>query len=301
MNKTVVSVSFALLLSTVHIVICQDSEWGTNDYIEYQVGTTGTKIILTSSHGGHLRPESIPERDHGCFIADVCVYSHFCSPKDELNCRAVVIPDAHTLELTGTIADAMQNITGQRPHVILNHLHRGKLDANREIEQAAFGVPEAETAWREFHEFIERAQATVGTGLLVDIHGHGHPEPWLEIGYLFSGLDLDLNDIDPARSSIYHLSTQVNVPFDDLLRGAESLGGRCEAAGYIAVPAPDYPGPDGGNYFTGGYITRRHGSRDQGTIDAIQIESPRFLRDMWEDYGSDLAVIILNFYQRWYT
>ncbi|CAH1799620.1 unnamed protein product [Owenia fusiformis] len=287
-------------LSLVTTSIAQDSEWGTNDYIEYQPGAAGSKIVLAAPHGGDLEPANIPTRDAGCIVDLGCVYSHACEDKDESNCRVATVKDMYTLELTIALADEISRISGLRPHVILNHLHRRKLDANRDREEATFDEPDAVTAWDEFHAFIDRAKASVGTGLFIDVHGHGHPEPWIELGYLFTGLNLDLDEIDPTRSSIRHLSTQVNVTFEELLRGAQSFGGDCENEGYDAVPGPTFPGPNGGNYFSGGYNTRRHGSRDGGTIDAIQIESPRFLRDIWPVYAEGLGQALVNFVQRYY-
>ena len=43
-------------------------------------------------------------------------------------------------------------------------------------------------------------------GLFFDIHGHGHPNVWAELGYLISGANLDNDILQPESSSIYHLS-----------------------------------------------------------------------------------------------
>ena len=45
--------------------------------------------------------------------------------------------------------------------------------------------PSQEQAWEEFHEFINQAEIAIGgKGLFLDIHGHGHPVNWAELGYL---------------------------------------------------------------------------------------------------------------------
>ena len=51
------------------------------------------------------------------------------------------------------------------------------------------------------------------------------------------------------------------------------------ASGYLSVPSPQVNAPIGEeDYFQGGYNIEVHGSEDGGTIDAIQIEFPRYLR-----------------------
>ena len=82
-------------------------------------------------------------------------------------------------------------MTSKRPHLVINHLHRKKLDANRDIGEAALGNAIAEEAFNEFHQCINEAKETIkaddcvdGTGLFLDIHGHGHPNNWAELGKL---------------------------------------------------------------------------------------------------------------------
>jgi hypothetical protein len=47
------------------------------------------------------------------------------------------------------------------PYLVINHLHRSKLDANQEIGEAAQGNAVAETTWTHFHTFINDAQLEV--------------------------------------------------------------------------------------------------------------------------------------------
>ena len=71
------------------------------------------------------------------------------------------------------------------------------------------------------------------------------------------------------------MTTNVST-IQELLTGAApvSFGGLLESEGYLSVPSPTNPGPNGELYFSGGYITQQYGSRDGGIVDAIQIESP---------------------------
>ena len=81
---------------------------------------------------------------------------------------------------------------GTYPHVIMNHLARRKLDANRPELEAACGSDAARIALGEWHAFIDSAEAAVvrasGRGWYMDIHGHGHAKQRLEIGYLLTSL-----------------------------------------------------------------------------------------------------------------
>lgn len=232
--------------------------YGRRDYVEYIPGEL--PLILASTHGGRLVPSEIPDRRYG-----------------------VVRNDLNSLELTLEMRQAFIDLTGQAPHVILSHLHRSKLDANREIEEAAQDSPYAEQAWREFHDWVVTARATVsadfGRGLFLDIHGHGHDIERLELGYLLTSdelnrPDINLNSLDVvARTSIRELGRTSPIPFSQLLRGPTSLGGLFQEEDIPSVPSPAVPGPGDDPYFRGGYNTRRHGSLDDAeVIDGIQIE-----------------------------
>ena len=232
--------------------------FGRRDYIEYIPGEL--PLILASAHGGRLVPNEIPDRSYG-----------------------VVRSDLNSLELTLEMRQALIDLTGQAPHVILSHLHRVKLDANREIEEAAQDSPYAEQAWMEFHDWIVTARATVsadfGRGLFFDIHGHGHDIERLELGYLLTTEELNrpdanLNSLETvASTSIRELGRTSSIPFSQLLRGPTSLGGLFEDEDIPVVPSPAAPGPGDDPYFRGGYNTRRHGSlNDAEVIDGVQIE-----------------------------
>ncbi len=250
--------------------------WGQNHYIEYVVGTS--PIMISSAHGGALKPASIADRTYG-----------------------VLLPDRRTQELARELADAIAQQTGRRPHLILSHLHRSKLDPNREIVEAAQGDSIAEQAWHDFHDFMADAKAQVlsqhGQGLYLDIHGHGHPETWVEFGYTLTAATLMLPDATinaPTHindSTIRHLGSLPNTYFPEVLRGATSLGGMFETGGIPSVPSPANPDPAGGNYFIGGYNLREYGSRFGGNLDGIQIEFPSSLRLLRADRDQVTSIL----------
>ena len=67
--------------------------------------------------------------------------------------------DAYMPMATNAVREAMIDLTGHAPHVVISHLDRVKLDPNREIDEAAQDNPFAERAWNEYHGYIDRARA----------------------------------------------------------------------------------------------------------------------------------------------
>ncbi|MDE2981333.1 MAG: Ig-like domain-containing protein [Gemmatimonadota bacterium] len=261
------------------------SYYGRRDYVEYIPGTL--PVILSSSHGGAMTPNEIPNRTYG-----------------------VVRNDRNSLELTMAMRQALIDLTGQAPHVIHSHLHRSKLDANREIVEAAQDNPYAEQAWEEFHEWIKVARAAVagefGKGMYFDIHGHGHDIDRLELGYLLTSEELNRPDVSlnslavVAETSIRDLGRTSPIPFSHLLRGPKSLGGLFAEEEIPSVPSPTAPGPGEAPYFRGGYNTREYGSfYDAEVVSGIQIEHHyRGVRDTPDNrfvYATKAARVIRQF------
>ncbi len=235
---------------------------GHRGFVEYSAGTL--PLLITASHGGTMLPADIPDRTGD---------------------GIVVVRDAATDSLALFMADALEALTGERPHLVRVHLHRRKLDANRDLPEAAQGQADAVRGWREFHAWTEAAMAAVRAqhprGFYVDVHGHGHDIQRLELGYLLSSADLAQEDavLDTpalvAKSSLREMAGWTGVPHHALVRGPASLGALYESEGYPAVPSPSDPHPAGAPYFTGGYNTRRYGCSEGGTICGFQLEANR--------------------------
>jgi hypothetical protein len=115
-----------------------------------------------------------------------------------------------------------------------------------------------------------------GEGLYIDIHGHGHDIPRLELGYLLSSSRLESTDEELRGmveiSSFRALGSKAGVDFASLIRGPLSFGSLMEARGYPAVPSQEQPDPGGHPFYSAGYSTARHGSRDGGTVSGVQLE-----------------------------
>ncbi|MDE0958312.1 MAG: arylsulfatase [Planctomycetota bacterium] len=200
-------------------------------------------LVLSAPHGGIEKPHGVPDRTSG-----------------------VLVRDTNTRELALELAAEIEKQTGGRPFVITNRLHRIKMDPNRAIDEATQGGIFAVAVYRAYHSAVEascRAAQTIGNGkaLLVDLHGHAHPQDWIEVGHLLS-------------------SSELTVPDEELedyewIRGPRSIGALLEKAGLKAVPSPQNPHPAGKKYFSGGYITSHY--RKEG-MRTLQFELPGSMR-----------------------
>ncbi len=248
--------------------------FGRNSYVEYVPGNA--PVIITAPHGGALLPASIPER-----TASACGGS------------ATIVQDVNTADLARQMQARFQAAHGTIPHLVIMHLHRRKVDANRTAPEAACGNAEAGAAMEDWHDFIDAAKAAVlrshGKGWYIDLHGHGHALPRLELGYLLADADLNRPDaqLDAApgyeqQSSIRTLSQASPLSFSALLRGPQSLGTLYADRGIAAIPSRVDPAPNGTDYFNGGDNTVRHacgsgatalGGATGGGICGVQIEA----------------------------
>ncbi|HET9453409.1 MAG TPA: hypothetical protein VFO66_03905 [Gemmatimonadaceae bacterium] len=239
--------------------------FGASNYVEYVAGNL--PVVFSAPHGGALTPAEIPDR-----TAAAC------------GGEATTGRDLNTAELARAVQAAFFERTGRYPHVVIAHLHRRKLDANRPLAEAACGNTAAGKAFAEYHEFIEVAKARIladhGKGWYTDLHGHGHPIQRLELGYLLESDDLRLSDetLDASvayenESSIKVFSQQLPMSFSALLRGPASLGTLLATAGYPSVPGGQDTHPDTTEaYLSGGYSTERHGCSGGGAVCGVQIE-----------------------------
>lgn len=195
----------------------------------------------------------------------------------------------------------MYIVTGFRPHLVYNLLSRRKLDANREINEATFNVADANTAYKDYTNFINRSRLAIsGPGFLLDIHGQTHTPARTELGYTISGSKLDLGIYTIGQSSIrslgQHWCGNDNDCFKDFVQGNRSLGHFMNEERLDAVPSTQDPSPNGDSYFSGGYTVKTYGSRYGGDIDAIQMEFDSAFRRGWSEEAQEkVARAILSF------
>lgn len=252
-----ISISLILFLNFIFVVHAQTSQFGTNNYIEYQKGNL--PIVISVPHGGSLEPGTIPDR----------------------TCNSPVFAvDENTEEVALEISSALHKITGCYPHVIYNHLNRAKLDANRNLADGACTNSSAKTAWNEFHDFINTAQIEANNAfgnntLYIDLHGHGNPIQRIELGYLLYDDELALPDasLNTAKyigySTIQNLAktNANNYTHAQLLRGENAFGSLLNTGSYPSVPSAtiQFPGTTS-NYFSGGYNIANHTSYKVGNV-----------------------------------
>ncbi len=277
---------------------------GRNSYTQYRAGNM--PLVLVVSHGGEQVPGEIPNRVPSAQYPNVRTSN-----------------DTNSRLLADALANQMLEYSGRLPHIVINDLNRIKLDANRDIGEAALGNVFAERAWGEFHGFITASRSDVAQqfnqGLVIDVHGYtdnDNPESGLvQLGFLITNAQLRHDPSQPQNtitnemfdqnvsyvqnSSIRHLQARTGLTFSNLLRGFDSIGHVFEYAGLPAVPSPITLHTDPGySFYGGGYITETHGSKNGGSVDAIQFEFPRHLRDTDPeaiDTGETTAAILYNY------
>jgi len=251
--------------SRIQSVTPGESLFGKNDYVEYIVGSL--PVVISVPHGGYEKPAEIPDRSLGTM-------GHL---------------DSKTQELAREIVAEFRERTGKIPHVIINRLHRSKLDANRELFDAAQDDPIAGQAWNEFHTFIDsaehRIQRKFGRGLYIDLHGHRHEWQVVELGYLLVSNQLKLSDgeldasVQRSTTSLGLILNDRMAPLSQLVRGPRSFGAALEQEGFATVPSPAHPHPDGQPYFSGGYNLEQHSAFSGKLMVGVQVEAPTSLRE----------------------
>lgn len=246
-------------------------------------------------HGGEAEPEDIPIRKLG-----------------------VVDPDGKTIQLSRFVYQALLKIfskSNRKPHMIINHLHRTRIDQNRKREGGEMGFADtleggATQTYDEFHNSIAKAKESVlkqfGSGHLFDLHGQSHAEMWTEGGF---GLPIDLlylNDNEfnsqPNKGTVANLSKQFD--FSEIIRGPKAIGTILHEKGWRSIPSKQIPNPGNSRnqYFNGGFIVRYYGSTTSGTLDSTQLEVARNVRndETIEKFGNDLALSIVEFMNHFY-
>ncbi len=260
--KKILFLFFYLFLSQIQCF--SQTLYGTNNYVEYQVGNL--PIVISVPHGGDLSPTSIPTR--------------ICNNPE-------TVTDSFTIETAEQIKAALFLATGCYPHVIICNLKRTKLDCNRNLADGACDNSQAMTAWNEYHNFITMAQNAANSQynnkiLFVDLHGHGHTIQRIELGYLLSASDLELSEttlnstayINQSSIKNLVLNNRNNYTHTQLLRGPSSFGTLLTNLGFPAVPSQQIPYPGAtASYFSGGYTTASHTCFDPTiTTNGFQME-----------------------------
>lgn len=241
--------------------------------LEYYEGDQGSPFVFVAPHSGTVAPSYMPDRQAG-----------FQPTEDDNpynNDKSFVKSRDFGSDLVALeTAERIARETGVAPHVIIVRLARIKADLNRRRDVATQNHPIAGAVWDKFHGYIEQAKAKVkkdhnNRGILFDFHTQSHKPDRIELGYQLSKDQLKAPGLEAfaAHTSIRAMVT-ASRPLDSLVRGSNSLGQMLVSSGFAATPSEKYANPQEhfSQYFNGGYITARHGSKTGGNFSAIQLE-----------------------------
>lgn len=273
----------------------------TGSYVDYTPGNIN--LILAVPHNGYDKPD-IPTRQPGCQNrAGVCEFPGKSSCSKKARCKVATLGDAFTQRIGRDVFSTFVLLTGKTPHLVISNVHRSKMDANREINDATQGNSEAIAAYKAYHDTIKDAKSTFGglPGLVIDIHGQSHGKNSTELGYLIKKAALNSGNYENSEVSIKALVRREDADLENFIFGKRSLGALFEETGYKAVPSPRQPAPDKDLYYRGGYTTQVHGSEDGGVVDAIQVEIPAEIRieggkELRRHFSTKLATILKKFF-----
>lgn len=212
-------------------------------YIEYIPGTM--PVIISAPHGGVL--------NSGRTFGGVSYPDNDSSLPDR-NC-GINEQDDNTDILIREIQKQCFEEFGVYPYIIINNLHRSKLDPNRVKSVATCNNANSGLYFDAYHGFIDDASEDVtqkfGKGLYIDLHGQSHQIPRIEAGYNLpsSSFDKDLdntttNAAELARVTIKNLieNNIQNLTFEDLIRGPQSFGGIMQTTGGLEYAALGHAG-----------------------------------------------------------
>ena len=85
-------------------------KYGTDNYVEYIVGGVNSRIVISATHGGNMRPEGMPSRN-----ANPSRMSLGEGAEVRINA------DVYTMEMAIMLKDEIQKLTSvdQTPHLII--------------------------------------------------------------------------------------------------------------------------------------------------------------------------------------
>ena len=206
--------------------------------VTVRIGTL--PIILSAPHGGAKAVPGVAER------------------KGDMVKQFVTVRDTGTAQLAEKLAAAIEVKMKEKPYVVIARFDRKYIDANRP-DKGAYEADQAKPIYDAYHHALDKArkeiQATWRGGLLLDIHGQA-----ADANTVFRGT--------AGGKSVAHLTDRYGKP---ALTGPKSLLGVLSKNGYKVHPPNDSSDKEDPR-FNGGYIVQTYGSRDGGTIDAIQLE-----------------------------
>ena len=169
--------------------------------VSWSVGETN--LVVSVPHGGILGADTSPAGNILCESGHL-IETRKCTAQFPI---ITYTRDAGT-EVIGRELQELLGCEGSRPHLVECHVHRSKVECNRHISEVAVQTlgQEAQQVYDIFHDWIQQAlqlglsQAQGSCALLIDLHGHGHPHEYIELGYRLSAAML--NNIAEEQDSV---------------------------------------------------------------------------------------------------
>jgi len=204
-------------------------------------------VVITSPHGGDEQPPGVPNKRTGKNLPS--------------GCRFEPDTDRFTRTITRGVAQALFDVFGEAPYVVMANFDRAYIDANR-TEECAFEDCDAKPFYDEYHNTIRNFVAEIradngGLGLLFDIHGTKQ---------------ISSDPADVYLGTLNGESISSLLKRDPLaLKRQRSLPGLLRKAGYVvSAKVPET--------IRGDFSLETYGSSNADGIDAIQIEIEATLR-----------------------
>eukprot|EP00092_Neocalanus_flemingeri_P032363 GFUD01035186.1.p1 GENE.GFUD01035186.1~~GFUD01035186.1.p1 ORF type:complete len:434 (+),score=73.22 GFUD01035186.1:47-1348(+) len=160
------------------------------EYLVLSWNIGNCSLVLSVPHAGTLGSDLTPAGNL------LCPSGHVLESRQ----GSLQHPVKHPGKDTGTdvIAAGIESLLakdGMRPHVVECHMHRNKVEVNVDISKKAVQHrgSEGEFIHSMYHRWISQAIqlsrecGDIGAVLLVDLHGHGHPHNYIELGYRVPG------------------------------------------------------------------------------------------------------------------
>lgn len=238
-----------------------ETYYAENEYTEVRVGDVA--LVISVPHGGYDVPDDIPDR----------------------TCPGISVNrDGYTIELAEAIEAELIEKYNIRPYVVVSNIARLKVDQNRDLAEGTCGNQAAVKPWEDFHNYLDTAVRTAadrhGRVLYIDLHGHGHANQRLEMGYSLTisdltkahaGTDLPMLAAKSSLNNLFKVNSKYSLR--DLMVGADAFGTLMADEGIPSVPSKQDPYPKAGDpFFTGGYNSRYYTSSDYPDVYGWQIE-----------------------------
>lgn len=260
MKKIVLSYLLVLFISVT--AVAQKVHFDNEKWVEYIAGNM--PLVISVPHGGTVLVDSLPIRD----------------------CKgAVTVRDGNTIELSRAIQNYFKKNYNLIPHIIISHIARKHVDQNRELNNGATcGDVRVEKPWYSFHNYVDSALNLATKdgqrAMYIDLHGHGHANKRLEIGYNLDKYELaniladKFSESSKAHSLKNLLKLEKSIDFKAILFGEKAFGTFLVNNGVPATPSlQDLVATKDEAFFSGGDNTRRFTGTKYPNVFGLQIES----------------------------